>query len=424
MDAAARAAEPERTTAEFSPVAELLDEIRRGRMVVLVDDENRENEGDLCMAAEKVTPETINFMARNGRGLICLALDGPTCDRLKLHPQSEKNTTSFGTAFTVSIDAAKGVSTGISAPDRARTILVAVDETSTPDDLARPGHIFPLRAREGGVLVRAGQTEGSVDLARLAGLKPAGVICEIMNEDGTMSRIPELTKFCREHGLKMGCVADIIRYRRHHEKHVHHSVSVKLPTPVGEWDLHVYLADYDERPHLALCLGGIGVRAEGGAVAPHPEPVLVRVHSKCLTGDVFGSLRCDCGLQLEAAMEAVKTAGKGVILYMRQEGRGIGLKNKLKAYALQDRGLDTVEANEVLGFGADMRDYGVGAQILGDLGLSRIRLLTNNPQKIIGLEGFGLEIVERIAIEVPTNEANRGYLRTKKAKLGHLLKGI
>jgi 3,4-dihydroxy 2-butanone 4-phosphate synthase/GTP cyclohydrolase II len=405
----------------FAPVEELADEIRRGKIVVLVDDENRENEGDLCMAAEKVTPEAINFMARYGRGLVCLALDGPACDRLKLHPQSEKNTTSFGTAFTVSVDAAKGITTGISAADRARTIQVAVDPESVPEDLARPGHIFPLRAREGGVLVRAGQTEGSVDLARIAGVRPAGVICEIMNEDGTMARVPELVRFCREHGLKMGSVASLIRYRRHHERHVHHSVTVKMPTDVGEFDLHVYLADYDERPHLALCLGDLAPSTQRG---PQEEPVLVRVHSECLTGDVFGSLRCDCGAQLHAAMKAVKDAGRGVILYMRQEGRGIGLKNKLKAYALQDKGLDTVEANEVLGFGADMRDYGVGAQILADLGLSKIRLLTNNPMKIVGLEGFGLEIVERVPIEVPPNDVNRAYMKTKKAKLGHILKGI
>ncbi|HZU98760.1 MAG TPA: bifunctional 3,4-dihydroxy-2-butanone-4-phosphate synthase/GTP cyclohydrolase II [Planctomycetota bacterium] len=402
----------------FAPVEALVDEIRRGRMVVLVDDENRENEGDLCMAAEKATPEAINFMARHGRGLICLALDGETCDRLDLHPQSEKNTTSFGTAFTVSVDAAKGITTGISAADRARTIKLCVDPGSRPEDLARPGHVFPLRARDGGVLVRAGQTEGSVDLARIAGMKPAGVICEIMNDDGTMARVPELLRFCREHDLKMGSVASLIRYRRLHERHVHHSVSVKMPTDVGEFDLHVYLADYDERPHLALCMGDIAPGRK------QDEPVLVRVHSECLTGDVFGSLRCDCGLQLHAAMTAVKEAGKGIILYMRQEGRGIGLKNKLKAYALQDGGLDTVEANEVLGFGADMRDYGVGAQILGDLGLSRIKLLTNNPMKIVGLEGFGLEIAERVPIEMPSNEKNRAYMATKKAKLGHLLKGI
>jgi 3,4-dihydroxy 2-butanone 4-phosphate synthase/GTP cyclohydrolase II len=402
----------------FAPVEALVDEIRRGRMVVLVDDENRENEGDLCMAAEKATPEAINFMARHGRGLICLALDGETCDRLDLHPQSEKNTTSFGTAFTVSVDAAKGITTGISAADRARTIKLCVDPTSRPEDLARPGHVFPLRARDGGVLVRAGQTEGSVDLARIAGMKPAGVICEIMNDDGTMARVPELMRFCREHDLKMGSVASLIRYRRLHERHVHHSVSVKMPTDVGEFDLHVYLADYDERPHLALCMGDIAPGKK------QDEPVLVRVHSECLTGDVFGSLRCDCGLQLHAAMCAVKEAGKGIILYMRQEGRGIGLKNKLKAYALQDGGLDTVEANEVLGFGADMRDYGVGAQILGDLGLSRIKLLTNNPMKIVGLEGFGLEIAERVPIEMPANDKNRAYMATKKAKLGHLLKGI
>ena len=415
---------PTETMSPFAPVEELLDEIRRGRMIVLVDDENRENEGDLCMAAEKATPEAINFMARFGRGLICLALDGPACDRLDLYPQAEKNTTSFGTAFTVSVDAKHGISTGISAADRAKTIQIAVDPKTKPDDLARPGHIFPLRARDGGVLVRAGQTEGSVDLARLAGLKPAGVICEIMSDDGSMARVPELQKFCQEHGLKMGCVADLIRWRRHHERHVHHSVTVKLPTDTGEWDLHVYLADYDERPHLALCMGGISPHHENTPRVRHEDPVLVRVHSECLTGDVFGSLRCDCGPQLEAAMAAVKAAGKGVVLYMRQEGRGIGLKNKLKAYALQDGGLDTVEANEVLGFGADMRDYGVGAQILGDLGLSRIKLLTNNPMKIVGLEGFGLEITERMPLEMAPNEVNLAYMKTKKSKLGHLLKGI
>ena len=411
-------------TPPFATVPELLAEIRAGRMIVLVDDENRENEGDLCMAAEKATPDAINFMSRFGRGLICLSLDGPACDRLALHPQAERNTAVHGTAFTVSIDATHGITTGISAADRARTIQIAVDAASRPEDLARPGHIFPLRAREGGVLLRAGQTEGSVDLARLAGLRPAGVICEIMNDDGTMARVPELVTFCKEHGLRLGSVADIIRWRRETEKHVHRSVTVKFPTEMGEWDLHVYIADYDERPHLALCMGGIGRRGAAGETSRELEPALVRVHSECLTGDVFGSLRCDCGAQLHAAMRAIQEAGRGCVLYMRQEGRGIGLKNKLKAYALQDRGHDTVEANEILGFGADMRDYGVGAQILCDLGVTRLRLLTNNPMKIVGLEGFGLEIVERVPIEIPAAAANRDYLRAKRDKLGHLLKGI
>lgn len=408
----------------FSTTEELIEEIRRGRMVVLVDDETRENEGDLCMATEKVTPEAINFMSKFARGLICVSLDGARCDALGLHPQVDANTALHGTAFTVSVDAREGVTTGISAADRAHTCKLLVDPATRPEDLSRPGHIFPLRAQDGGVLVRAGQTEGSVDLARLAGLRPSGIICEIMNDDGSMSRVPELIAYCREHGLKLGSVADLIRYRRHHEKHVRRSITVKLPTRWGEFDLHVYLADFDERPHLALCLGDVGRRAEDGSQPRREAPVLVRVHSECLTGDVLGSLRCDCGGQLERAMQKIAEAGEGVVLYMRQEGRGIGLKNKLKAYALQDGGLDTVEANEVLGFGADMRDYGVGAQILADLGITKLRLLTNNPMKIIGLEGFGLEIVERVAIEVEPHAANVGYLRTKRDKLGHLLKGI
>jgi 3,4-dihydroxy 2-butanone 4-phosphate synthase / GTP cyclohydrolase II len=409
----------------FSPIEELLEEIRAGRMVVLVDDPNRENEGDLVLAAEKITPEAVNFMTRFGRGLICVALEGERCDALNLYAQAEQNDALHGTAFTVSVDARDGVTTGISAADRSRTIEVLVDPSGKPEDLVRPGHIFPLRAHEGGVLVRAGQTEGSVDLSRLAGLHPSGVICEIMKEDGEMARVPDLIEFCREHDLKMGSVADLIRYRRQNERHVRRAVSIKFPNRFGEWDLHVYLDDYDDRPHLALCMGGVGVRDEEGVCAKRTDPVLVRVHSECLTGDVLGSMRCDCGGQLDAAMAKIAEAGTGVVLYMRQEGRGIGLKNKLRAYALQDKGLDTVEANEVLGFGADMRDYGVGAQILVDLGLTQIRLLTNNPMKIVGLrEGFGLDIVERIPLEVEAHDDNRKYLETKRDKLGHLLKGI
>lgn len=393
-------------------------------MIILTDDEKRENEGDLTVAAEHATPEIINFMARHGRGLICLALDGETCTRLNLHPQTGENTAAFGTAFTVSVDARDGITTGISAQDRARTILTAIGDDCSPAELVRPGHIFPLRAVTGGVLVRAGQTEGSVDLARLAGLKPAAVICEIMNDDGSMARVPELTEFAKTHGLKMGSVPDVIRHRRKTERLVHHAVKLNFPTQIGHFDLHVFLSDPDDRPHLALCMGGIGDTDDAGRVKPQDEPVLVRVHSECLTGDVFGSCRCDCGQQLDRAMRMVAKAGRGVILYMRQEGRGIGIMKKLEAYALQEQGFDTVEANEMLGFGADMRDYGVGAQILGALGLRRLRLITNNPMKIVGLEGYGLEIVERIPIQIDAHEASRDYLRAKRDKLGHLLKGI
>jgi 3,4-dihydroxy 2-butanone 4-phosphate synthase/GTP cyclohydrolase II len=408
----------------FSPIEELIEEIRAGHMVILVDDEDRENEGDLTMAAEKITPEAVNFMCREGRGLICVSLTEERCDALALHPQTEKNTAALGTAFTVSVDAREGISTGISAPDRARTIRLLVDAKALPDDLVRPGHIFPLRARTGGVLVRAGQTEGSVDLARLAGLEPAGVICEIMNENGTMSRVPELVEFCRRHGLKMGCVADLIRYRRRVERLVRRSVSIAFPTEEGPFQLHVFVSDY-EGYHLALTCGGVGeIDPATGRSARQEEPILVRVHSECLTGDVFGSLRCDCGVQLRKAMAMIQKAGKGVILYMRQEGRGIGLKNKLRAYALQDKGYDTIEANEMLGFGADERDYGVGAQILAELGLEEIRLLTNNPMKIVALDGFGLRIVERIPVEVCTAHENALYMQTKRDRMGHLLKGI
>ncbi len=409
----------------FAPISEVIEDIRQGKMIVLVDDENRENEGDLAMAAELVTPEAINFMAKYGRGLICLPMEDRMIERLGLAMQAEQNTCTFGTAFTVSIDAREGVTTGISAADRAKTILKAVDPTCRPEELSRPGHIFPLKARPGGVLVRAGQTEGSVDLARLAGLRPAGVICEIMNDDGTMSRLPELVEFCKEHDLKLACIADLIEYRRKREKLVTRRCSALLPTRYGDFDIHVYTSQFDgHHPHLALCLGDVGKPAPSGDVMPIEEPVLVRVHSECLTGDVLGSIRCDCGHQLHQALAAIQKNGSGVLLYMRQEGRGIGLKHKIEAYGLQDQGLDTVEANTTLGFPPDLRDYGLGAQILLDLGVRRMRLLTNNPQKVAGLEGYGLEIAERVPLVGGVTPANEHYLRTKKEKLGHLLDGL
>ncbi|HUW55769.1 MAG TPA: bifunctional 3,4-dihydroxy-2-butanone-4-phosphate synthase/GTP cyclohydrolase II [Planctomycetota bacterium] len=404
----------------FSPITEILEELKAGRMVVLVDDASRENEGDLVVAAEKVTPEAINFMTRHGRGLVCLALSPEKVDRLRLPPMTTSNESRYGTAFTVSIEARTGVTTGISAHDRAHTILTAVRPDAGSEHLISPGHVFPLRAREGGVLVRAGQTEGAVDLTRLAGLEAAGVICEIMNEDGTMARRDDLERFTQTHHMKMCSVADVIEYRRRSEKLIERGVAVKLPTRHGTFDLILYKSRVDPNPHLALCIGGIGT-----ADAPRDlseTNVLVRVHSECLTGDVFGSLRCDCGHQIQTALEMIAAEGTGVLLYMRQEGRGIGLENKLKAYKLQQEdGMDTVEANVHLGFPADKRDYGIGAQILADLGLRNIRLLTNNPKKMVGLEGYGLRIVERVPLVVHSGEEARDYLRTKRDKMGHLL---
>jgi 3,4-dihydroxy 2-butanone 4-phosphate synthase/GTP cyclohydrolase II len=403
-----------RSKHKFDSIEDAVADIRDGKMVILVDDEDRENEGDLTMAAEKVTPEAINFMAKYGRGLICLSLTADKIEELQLPMMSSKNTSQFGTAFTVSIEAKKGVSTGISAGDRATTILTAVREDCKPEDLARPGHIFPLRAQNGGVLKRAGQTEGSVDLARIAGLAPAGVICEIMNEDGTMSRVPELAVFAKEHGLKMVTIKSLIEYRMRRESFVKRAAVTKLPTEYGEFVAIAYENEVDDYNHLALVKGDI---------KPGDE-VLVRVHSECLTGDVLHSLRCDCGDQLHKAMQIIDKEGKGVILYMRQEGRGIGLVNKLRAYELQDKGMDTVEANLELGFKADLRDYGIGAQILVDLGVKKMRLMTNNPRKIVGLEGYGLKVTGRVPLEIPAQSNNLKYLKTKKHKMGHILENV
>lgn len=393
-------------------VEDVLQDLKAGKMIILVDDENRENEGDLTMAAEKVTPEAINFMAKNGRGLICLSLAPEIVEQLNLPLMVYDNRSPFKTAFTISVEARHGVTTGISAADRAHTILTAVADDARPEDLVQPGHVFPLRARRGGVLFRTGQTEGSVDLARLAGLKPAGVICEIMNDDGTMARLPDLEKFAEKHELKIATVADVIAYRMRNESFVHQAAETILPTPFGNFRAIAFVNDIDDYEHLALVKGEIDSEKE----------ILVRVHSQCLTGDVFGSFRCDCGAQLQKAMELVQKESLGVILYMQQEGRGIGLANKLKAYALQDNGRDTVEANEELGFEADLRDYGVGAQILVALGVRKMRLMTNNPKKIVGLEGYGLEVSDRVPIESEPRPENMNYLLTKCQKLGHLMK--
>jgi 3,4-dihydroxy 2-butanone 4-phosphate synthase / GTP cyclohydrolase II len=399
------------TNPPFSSIEEAIEDIRDGKMVVVCDAEDRENEGDLTMAAQFCTPDAINFMATHGRGLICLALTGGRCDELGLDLMAAKNESPFQTAFTVSVEAREGITTGISAHDRAHTVQVAIDPSSRPQDLVQPGHIFPLKAKEGGVLERTGQTEAAVDLARLAGLNPSGVICEVMNDDGTMARVPDLEVYCQKHGLKMVTVADLIAYRRQNDKLIERVVETQLPTKFGDFEVVGFRSLVDEKHHVAMVKGEI----EG------QEDVLVRVHSECLTGDVFHSLRCDCGQQLEDALARIEDEGRGVLLYLAQEGRGIGLLNKLRAYRLQEEGLDTVDANMKLGLPADLRDYGIGAQILVDLGLSSIRLLTNNPKKIVGLEGYGLTVTDQVPIEHAPGEHNRAYLRAKKERLGHTL---
>jgi 3,4-dihydroxy 2-butanone 4-phosphate synthase/GTP cyclohydrolase II len=403
-------------TSPFSPIPEAIADIREGRMVVVVDDEDRENEGDLTIAAQHVTPDVINFMATYGRGLVCLPMTGDRLDdlRIPLMVQDDENSARFGTAFCVPIEAKQGTTTGISAADRARTVLAAIDARTKPADLARPGHMFPLRAQDGGVLVRAGQTEAAVDLARLAGLYPAGVICEVMDDDGTMARVPRLERFCRQHGLRMITIKDLIQHRMRTERLVRKVAEASLPTEYGAFRIHVFESLIDKQHHVALVMGEL--RPE--------EPAIVRVHSQCLTGDIFSSTRCDCGAQLDKALETIGQSGQGVLLYLRQEGRGIGLVHKIMAYQLQDQGHDTVTANVALGFKPDQRDYGIGAQILHELGLRQIRLMTNNPRKFVGLEGYGLKIVDRLPLEIPASDQSRRYLKTKKDKLGHILRSV
>jgi 3,4-dihydroxy 2-butanone 4-phosphate synthase / GTP cyclohydrolase II len=403
-----------RRATPFAPIEDALEAIRAGRMIIVVDDEDRENEGDLTIAADKITPEAINFMARYGRGLICLPMTEERLEELEVPLMVNQNTARFDTAFCVSIEAKGTTSTGISAQDRCNTVLACIDPRTRPADLARPGHMFPLRARKGGVMVRAGQTEAAVDLARIAGRYPAGVICEIMNEDGTMARVPELTRFAKKHGLLMITIADLIKYRMRTERLIKPVASAELPTRSGPFRVHAFESPIDGQTHVALVCGEIG----------NGENILVRVHSRCLTGDVFHSARCDCGEQLETALARIAAEGRGVLLYLNQEGRGIGLANKIRAYALQDQGFDTVEANERLGFKADQRDYGIGAQILGELGVRTMRLLTNNPRKFVGLEGYGLSVLASVPLEIPASESTRRYLKTKKEKLGHKLSSV
>jgi 3,4-dihydroxy 2-butanone 4-phosphate synthase/GTP cyclohydrolase II len=407
----------------FNTITEVIEDLKQGKMVIVVDDESRENEGDLTIIAETITPDIINFMLSHARGIICLTITEEHSKQIGLTHMVTENTSSYQTPFTITIDAKEGITTGVSTKDRATTILKAISDDCVPSDLDRPGHVFPLMAKKGGVLARAGHTEGAVDLARLAGMHPSAVICELMNEDGTMSKLPELLKFAEKHELKMCTIADIIKYRHEQERLIEKRVSVNLPTKYGKFVLHLYRSFTDEYLHLALCLGDIGTMDNTSAPI-QTVPVLIRVHDECLTGDIFGSLRCDCGEQLHSALSMIQKEGKGVLLYMRQEGRGIGLESKLHAYALQETGMDTVEANKELGFGADKRDYGIGAQILRDLGITKMKLLSNNPKKFAALAGYGLEITERVPIVITPQEDNEQYLRTKKEKLGHLLEEI